>query len=69
MMEDFCYSLEDQKKVDKLLSAIRGKGAFKRFKDMVMKIGVREAWFAYREDQYKEIAIAFCEENGLDYTE
>ncbi|WP_428911986.1 UPF0158 family protein [Niallia sp. Krafla_26] len=69
IMERFCYSLSDVKIQDKLLHAIRGKGAFRRFKNIIDQIGLTKQWYEYRDVKYKEIAIAFCKLNSIDYIE
>ena len=69
MMERFCYSLPDDNKRAILLNAIRGRGAFRRFKDKIITLGIREDWFAFRDDCYKQIAIDFCEQVQIDYVE
>ncbi|MDR3585766.1 MAG: UPF0158 family protein [Desulfosporosinus sp.] len=40
IMEDFCYSQEDNKLRDKLCDAIDGKGAFRRFKEPISRHGI-----------------------------
>ena len=56
IMERFCESIEDERKRERLLDAISGKGAFGRFKDMIVRVGVRDDWFAFKERAYaKEI--------------
>lgn len=69
MMEDFCYSLSNDKNRDILLDSIRGKGAFRRFKDNVEHLGISDKWYAFRDQKYKEIAIEFCKSKNLDYIE
>lgn len=73
IMENFALSQEDERTGQRLMDAISGKGAFRRFRDMVARTGVRDAWFAYR---FKELAlqvagyldrhkIAFVDDVGL----
>ncbi|MFC0560614.1 UPF0158 family protein [Halalkalibacter alkalisediminis] len=69
MMEKFCYSLSDHKKQDILLHSIKGKGAFRRFKDHVNRLGIDEQWYDYRDQRYKEIAKEFCQSENIDYIE
>lgn len=69
MMEDFCYSIKDNRKKDVLLNAIRGRGAFRRFKDKVDHLGISEEWYQYRNECYKRKAIEWCNDNGLEYEE
>jgi hypothetical protein len=68
-MERFCRSVEDDDMRDDLFNAIQGSGAFRRFKDSIHKHGVADDWYKYRDDELREIAIAWCDENGISYTE
>lgn len=67
MMERFCYTIKDPEKSESLLNAIRGKGAFRRFKDMVYNLGVAEDWYNYRDAAYESLAKKFCEQYGFTY--
>ncbi|WP_409274598.1 UPF0158 family protein [Neobacillus sp. SCS-31] len=67
IMERFCYSLNDERKQDALLRAISGKGAFRRFKDKIFDLGVRDDWYAYRDNELRQIAIEWCKDNGIDF--
>src|SRR5215831_16054470 len=44
IMERFCLSVEDDDLRDDLCDAIRGRGAFRRFKDRIQTYGVAEEW-------------------------
>jgi Uncharacterised protein family (UPF0158) len=67
MMEHFCYSLDQGHEKERLTSAIQGRGAFRRFKDQVDQVGLREEWFAFRRECYREEALRWCEFHGLMY--
>ena len=69
IMERFCLSVDDDDIRDDLCDAIRGRGAFRRFKDRVQAYGIAEAWYRYRDAALREIAMAWCEEHGILYTE
>jgi len=69
IMEQFCHSLEDDDMRDDLCNAIRGRGAFRRFKDRVHAYGIAEEWYRYRDNALREIAMAWCEAHGIPYTE
>lgn len=69
IMEDFCLRISDQTKQDSLLRAIRGRGAFRRFKDRIIELGIENEWYAYRSEQLKQIAIEWCRENHINYIE
>jgi hypothetical protein len=68
-MERFCYSVEDEAIRDDLCHAIRGRGAFRYFKEKIHDYGIAENWYRYRDEALREIAIAWCAENGIPYTE
>jgi len=67
IMERFCLSIPDVEASNLLLGKIRGSGAFHRFKDTIYRYGIEKAWFKFRDDAYREIAISWLESNGLSY--
>ena len=69
IMEDFVYSLEDGEAKRSLARAIQGHGAFRRFKDALVQYGVRQRWFDFQAAAYRELAIRWCRDNDLLYTE
>ena len=50
---------------DTLLDAIHGRGAFRAFKDAVHRLGLTEAWYAFRDDEYAEHARGWAEATGV----
>lgn len=69
MMEDFCYEVKDQRNRETLLDKIRGRGAFRRFKDQVQYMGIEQEWYSFRDERHKRIAIAWCNHHNLKYIE
>lgn len=67
IIENFCLTVSDQRKQESLLRAIRGKGAFRRFKDEIIDFEMEEQWYSYREECFKQIAIEWCQENNINY--
>lgn len=67
MMEKFVLSVKDDHISNYLYAAIKGKKAFRRFKDGVLRFGIEKDWYMYRESEFKEIAIRWCEENKINY--
>lgn len=49
--------------------ALRGRGAFRRFKDVVIDHDLEEAWYAYRYAAFAKIARRWCENHGIAYEE
>lgn len=66
MMEDFIYELPEGRSQVVLEQAIRGKGAFRRFKDCLYDLGLEGKWYKYRDDCYENIARDWCERFGLE---
>ena len=69
IMEDFCIAYPNEAMSEDLLDLIRGSGAFRRFKNYINRHGIEQDWYNYRDNAYKEIAIAWLEENGITYTD
>ena len=68
MMEEFVESLPEPAR-NRLESAIRGKGAFRRFKDTIRQLGVADQWYEFQASGYRRKAIEWCIENNLEYEE
>ncbi len=59
-MERFIPLAEDGELRDKLTQAIDGKGAFRRFKDVLMSFGdEREKWFTFRSERLRTFMEAW----------
>jgi hypothetical protein len=69
IMERFCSSVDDDDMRDALRHAIRGRGAFRYFKDTIHEYGIAEDWYRYHDAALRDMAIAWCEANGIAYTE
>ena len=65
IMEDFCHSVAKPKIADDLFRSISGRGAFRRFKDAIRRHGIENDWYRFKDEAYKEIALEWCEENGI----
>ena len=69
IMEDFIDQLSPGKAQEELSYAIRGKSAFRRFKQSVRFHGLEQRWYDYLAKAYRELVIRWCAEEGLEYTE
>jgi hypothetical protein len=65
IMHDFSRSVASDGIREDLLRAIHGAGAFRNFKNAVRRLGVEPAWFAFRADALRQIALSWCEENQI----
>jgi hypothetical protein len=69
IMHEFCEQVQSPDRRKGLLSAIRGSGAFRRFKDLAAEYNILEDWYAFRDEALREFARDWCEENDIPYTE
>lgn len=61
MMKDFINELPAGRTQDALETAIRGKGAFRRFKDRLYDFNLQDKWYKYRDACYERVARDWCE--------
>jgi len=69
IMEGFVYSLPSGAARQELINAICGRGAFQRFKNGIRYHRLEQQWYDYRDQAYREIAIRWCQDQELEYTE
>ena len=69
VMERFCLDLEDREKGMELYHAIKGRGAFRRFKGKIHELGLADEWYKCRDEVITEVAKYWCIENNLPYYE
>jgi predicted thioesterase len=67
MMSDFADSISNARKREQLEIALSGRGAFRRFKDAVIREDIAEAWYSFRDMRYLEFARDWCDENKVPY--
>jgi hypothetical protein len=67
IMRRFCMSVEYDGLRQILLDAIRGSGAFRRFKDAVHRHGIADEWYNYRQRTFEEIAEDWLKSNNIPY--
>jgi hypothetical protein len=65
IMQDFSRSVEPESISEDLLNAIHGPGAFRNFKDTLRRHGIEKAWFAFRTEALRQIALSWCKENQI----
>jgi hypothetical protein len=67
MMVEFIKTIENEEISNNFQRLIKGKGAFRRFKDYCFEINIIQDWYEYKNEKYKKIAIEWCEKNNLKY--
>jgi hypothetical protein len=66
-MAEFAASVRDGHLRDRLGVALRGRGAFRRFKDVLAeRPAERERWFEFRDARIREAMVEWLAENDLE---
>jgi hypothetical protein len=64
-MERFIGTIADADIAGQLWQAIKGRGAFRCFKDTLRRLRLEDRWYRYREQAMKEFVLAWAEENDV----
>jgi Uncharacterised protein family (UPF0158) len=64
-MERFIGTLDNSEGADQLWQAIKGKGAFRYFKDTAHRLGLLEEWYQYRDNAMKQFIQDWAEANQI----
>jgi hypothetical protein len=67
LMEQFCLERCDGRFQEELWSALSGRGAFRRFKDLIHQHGIHEAWYAFRREALAELAKAWLQAHAISF--
>ena len=66
IMAEFADSITDSHANELLCVALEGKGAFRRFKDVLHSTGLADEWYSFKHNAYVKIARNWCEENDIE---
>lgn len=69
IMEEFIRALPENQMSDDLYHAIQGKGAFRRFRNLVHDYEEEERWEKYHLASLEQIGRNWAEKNGVKVTE
>jgi Uncharacterised protein family (UPF0158) len=68
-MADFTATVDDARLRDRLEVALDGRGAFRRFKNVLLDVPAdRERWFAFREERLHAAAREWLAKEGVEPT-
>ncbi len=67
IMRDYAQSMEVTSVRDELLNTIHGRGAFRLFKDTLIRLGFRDHWFEFKSQAIEEIVADFLDARGIPY--
>lgn len=60
-MERFIGTMADTAAAEELWRAIKGRGAFRHFKDTASRLGLLEEWYQYRDEAMKQHVLDWAE--------
>ena len=66
-MEELIHSIDDDEAADQLWRAIKGRGAFRIFKDTLHRLGMQQSWYDYLEEAQREFVIEWAKENNVSF--
>ncbi|WP_244935706.1 UPF0158 family protein [Paenibacillus glycanilyticus] len=67
LIEEFIRTVQDVDINEALSAAITGKGAFRRFKDKIIELGIDKQWYTYKENKIKEFVIEWCIKHDIEF--
>jgi hypothetical protein len=68
IMERFCVQYPNRQVSEKLLTAIKGKAAFSRFKDMISNLGIQGEWNRFERQAFEDLAVEWLEDEEIPFT-
>jgi hypothetical protein len=68
IMERFCHTVENERLKHVLLQAIKGRRAFRSFKDSIYRENIEKKWFAFKDNAFKSIAVDFLKSEEIPFT-
>lgn len=68
-MERFIDTLPASSAADQLWRALKGRGAFRHFKDTAHRLGVLDAWYAYRDEALRAFMLDWARAHDVPVDE
>ena len=67
IMRDFCESVSPDAGGQRLTRAIRGSGAFRRFRAEIERLDLEPQWYAFRDAAYERFLAAWLTDRNLPF--
>lgn len=67
IIEKFIARVNVTKQSEMLSQSIHGKGAFRRFKNVLERLELVDEWYKYRGQKLREFVEFWCRENKIDF--
>lgn len=69
MMEKFASAVEDEHARERLLDALHGKGAFRRFKDVADRLDLLDPWYEHCNKAFEDFTRKWLQDNDIPYND
>ena len=68
-MERFIGTVADAEAAEQIWRAVKGKGAFRYFKDTASRLGLLKQWYRYRDDAMKEFVVEWAQAREIPFVD
>lgn len=68
LIQRFISTVEDNECREELQRAIRGKGAYRKFKETLYRYGIQRQWYEVKDQHLMSLAQEWCANNNISYT-
>ena len=65
IIEEFIGTISKEEIRKELYEAIRGRGAFRRFKDGIRDYDIEKQWYEFKDKKLKELVIEWCKTRDI----
>jgi hypothetical protein len=69
IMRKFINTIASDSISNELYIATKGKGSFGKFRNIIDFYGITHDWYKYRDEEYKNIAKNWCQDNNIEFEE
>lgn len=69
IMARYCDAIDDLELKDRLLEAIEGRGAFRRFKSLIHRGGIQDDWATFRKRSVAAVAAEFLDTHAIPFVD
>lgn len=69
IIQEFIDNVNEMEKYKKLMIAVKGKGAFRKFKDTCYDLNIINEWYEFKNNHFKHFAKQWCLDNNIFFEE
>jgi hypothetical protein len=61
------FEFHEYRVMEEFIRTIKGRGAFRYFKDTLHRLAIQQSWYDYLEEAQREFMIEWAEENNVPF--